>query len=40
VSGFKYGISALYPAGSGRVTWEPDSSTRYTTISIGLGHAF
>lgn len=40
VTGFKYGISALYPVGGGYVSWEPDSSTRYTTISIGIGHAF
>ncbi|ABR91267.1 Hypothetical protein mma_1786 [Janthinobacterium sp. Marseille] len=38
-SAFKYGASANYPVG-GTVTWEPDSRTRYTTISAGVGYAF
>ena len=36
---FNYGISALYPLG-GYYVWEPDSSTKYTTVRIGLGAAF
>jgi hypothetical protein len=36
---FNYGISALYALGVYNV-WEPDSSTKYTTIRIGLGAAF
>ncbi|MHB1676747.1 MAG: hypothetical protein ACYCSS_04285 [Sulfuriferula sp.] len=36
---FKYGISALYPVSNGYV-WEPDSTTHYTTLKIGLGYAF
>jgi hypothetical protein len=38
-SAFKYGASGNYPVG-GTVTWEPDSRTRYTTISAGVGYAF
>lgn len=37
---FNYGISALYPLGGGYYGWEPDSSTKYTTVRIGLGAAF
>jgi hypothetical protein len=37
---FNYGISALYPLGGGYYGWEPDSSTNYTTVRIGLGYAF
>ncbi len=37
---FDYGISALYPVGGGYVAWEPDSTTNYTTVRIGLGYAF
>jgi hypothetical protein len=42
---FKYGSSALYPVfpiGGGlyRAGGEPDSTTAYTTIRIGLGYAF
>lgn len=37
---FNYGISALYPLGGGLYTWEPDSSTNYTTVRIGLGFPF
>lgn len=36
---YKYGMSALYPYGSG-YTWEPDSKTKNTTYSIGVGYAF
>ncbi|MHB8848130.1 MAG: hypothetical protein ACYC43_06790 [Burkholderiales bacterium] len=36
---FKYGMSAFYPRGGGYV-WEPDSTTNYTTLKIGLGYAF
>jgi hypothetical protein len=35
---FKYGISAVYPVNGG--SWEPDSSTHYTTVKFGLGYAF
>ncbi|MNR76011.1 hypothetical protein D3C72_66640 [compost metagenome] len=38
-SAFKYGSSASYPITGGFI-WEPDSSTRYTTISAGVGYAF
>lgn len=37
---FRYGISDMYPVGGGYVAWEPDSSTKYTTIKFGLGYAF
>jgi hypothetical protein len=37
---FDYGISAVYPVGGGYVAWEPDSTTNYTTVRIGLGYAF
>ena len=37
---FKYSISAIYPIGNGYVAWEPDSTTKYTTIELGLGYAF
>jgi opacity protein-like surface antigen len=37
---FNYGISALYPLGGGYYGWEPDSSTKNTTVRIGLGAAF
>jgi opacity protein-like surface antigen len=37
---FDYGISAVYPVGGGYIAWEPDSSTSYTTVRIGLGYAF
>lgn len=40
VMNFKYGISAVHPIGGGWVAWEPDSSTRYTTIKFGIGRAF
>jgi len=40
VTNFKYGISAVYPIGGGWVAWEPDSSTRNTTIKFGIGRAF
>jgi hypothetical protein len=36
---FKYGASANYPIGSS-ITWEPDSQTKYTTVSVGVGYAF
>jgi opacity protein-like surface antigen len=36
---FNYGISAVYPVSGGYVL-EPDSSTNYTTVRIGLGYAF
>lgn len=36
---FEYGMSALYPYNSGYV-WEPDSKTRNTTVSLGVGYAF
>ncbi len=39
-TGFKYGISALYPVGTGFVEWEPSSTTYYTTVKLGLGYAF
>jgi hypothetical protein len=35
---FKYGISAVYPVNGG--SWEPDSTTHYTTVKFGLGYAF
>ncbi len=37
-TGFKYGISAVYPVNGG--SWEPDSTTYYTTVKLGLGYAF
>jgi len=37
-AGFKYGISAVYPVNGG--TWEPDSTTYYTTFKLGVGYAF
>lgn len=37
---FKYGMSALYPQGNGYASFEPDSTTNYTTLKIGLGYAF
>ncbi len=37
---FKYGMSAAYPVGGGFVAWEPDSTTKYTTVRFGLGFAF
>lgn len=37
---FKYGMSAIFPVGGGFVAWEPDSTTHYTTVKIGLGFAF
>lgn len=37
---FRYGASNLYPAGSGIVQWEPDSSTKYTILKLGLGYAY
>ncbi|MDE3022712.1 MAG: hypothetical protein KGI54_12780 [Pseudomonadota bacterium] len=36
---FKYGMSALYPVPGG-VAWEPDSTTHYTTLKLGVGYAF
>jgi hypothetical protein len=37
---FSYGISARYNIGGGYVGWEPDSTTRNTTLKIGFGHTF
>lgn len=39
---FKYGISALIPVPGlpGAYMWEPDSSTKYTTVKAGIGYAF
>jgi hypothetical protein len=36
---FSYGISGFYPYSTG-FAFEPDSSTKYTTIRIGLGAPF
>ena len=36
---FKYGISSEYPIGNS-IYWEPDSTTKYTTVSVGIGYAF
>ena len=33
---FDYGASAVQPSGYG----EPDSTTRYTTVKVGIGYAF
>lgn len=38
-SAFDYGASASYRVGN-RIVWEPDSQTRYTTVSAGVGYAF
>ncbi len=37
---FKYGMSAAYSTGGGKVAWEPDSRTWYSDIKVGLGIAF
>ena len=37
---FGYGMSPVYPAGAGFVSWEPGSSTNYTTFKLGLGYGF
>jgi len=37
---FDYSMSGGVPAGAGLVTFEPSSSTIYTTIKLGLGFSF
>ncbi len=37
---FNYGISAIYPLGGGFVGWQPDSTTHYTLVKLGIGYAF
>ena len=36
---FGFGRSAFYPFGTAQV-WEPDSTSRYLTLKVGLGYAF
>lgn len=37
---FSYGMSAVFPAGGGFVTWEPDSKTYYARVKLGVAVAF
>lgn len=37
---FSYGISSLFDIGGGYVAWEPDSTTKYKTVRVGLGYAY
>lgn len=38
-TGFKYGMGSIH-AVPGGYAWEPDSTTRYATLSAGIGYAF
>jgi len=37
---FSYGISDIYPHGSGKVAWEPDSQTNCIALRLGVGYGF
>jgi opacity protein-like surface antigen len=37
---FKYGETDVVPLPIGFAVWEPNSSSKVTTVKVGLGYAF